>query len=109
MVLVPSIINVYGKHQVDFVLAFPQARIKFDMYMEIPEEIKTKYGNRKTHVLKLLKQLYEKRQGCRVWNQHLPKVLQEIGFQQSRVDDCMFYWRKVIFTVYVDEGIFDSL
>ena len=35
-VLVLSIINRWSTRQVDFVLAFPQANIKFNIYMEIP-------------------------------------------------------------------------
>ena len=46
--------------------------------------------------------------GSRLCNQHLTKRLEKIRYQKSRVDNCMFYWRKVIFIVYVDYGIFAS-
>jgi hypothetical protein len=39
-----------------------QADIEFDMYMELPAGIEMKYGNGKTHVLKLLKNLYGQKQ-----------------------------------------------
>ena len=91
MVLFLSIINGWSTHQVEFFLAFPQAEIEFEMYMKIPQGIETKGGSRTMHVLNLLKNLYGQRQGSRVWNQHLTKGLQEIGFQQYRVDNCMFY------------------
>jgi hypothetical protein len=48
--------------QVDFVLAYTQADIEFNMYMELPAGIETKYGNGKTHILKLLKNLYSQKQ-----------------------------------------------
>ena len=41
------------------------------MYMELLKGVKTKYGDGKMHVLKLLKNLYGQRQGGLVWNLHL--------------------------------------
>jgi hypothetical protein len=32
--------------------------------------------------------------------------LREIGFKQSKVDECVFYRGQTIFIVYVDDGIF---
>jgi hypothetical protein len=43
-----------------------------------------------------------------VWNQHLVKGLLKIGFQQSEIDECVFYRNSTIFVVYVDDGIFAS-
>ena len=40
-----------------FVMAYTQAPIKIDMYMERPPGIETKHGDSKSHVLKLLKSL----------------------------------------------------
>jgi hypothetical protein len=76
--------------------------------MELPKGVEMKDGNRKTHVLKLLKNLYGQKQAGRVWNQHLVKGLKKIGFQQSEVDECVFYRGSTIFVVYVDDGIFAS-
>jgi hypothetical protein len=56
--LVLSILNKLYTRQVDFILAYPQADIEFDMYMDLPKGIETKHGKGKTHVLKLLKNLY---------------------------------------------------
>ena len=108
LILILAIINKWYTRQVDFVLAYPQADIEFDMYMELPHGIETKHGNGKTHVLKLLKNLYGQKQAGRVWNQHLVKGLTDIGFKQSKVDECAFFRGNVIFIVYVDDGIFAS-
>jgi hypothetical protein len=35
--------------QVDFVMAYPQAPVEMDMYMELPTGIHTKHGNSKDH------------------------------------------------------------
>lgn len=94
--------------QVDFVLAFPQADIEYDMYMELPRGIEITTGGRKSHVLKLKKNLYGQKQAGRVWNRHLHKKLKQIGFQQSQYDDCLYYKGRTMFAVYVDDGIFIS-
>jgi hypothetical protein len=46
------------------------------MYMEIPRGFDFE-GSRKTHALRLKKNLYGTRQAGRVWNQHLHKGLIE--------------------------------
>jgi histone deacetylase 1/2 len=101
-----SLLNQWYTRQIDFILAYPQAQIEFDMYMELPKGIEMADGSRKTHVLKLLKNLYGQKQAGRVWNQHLVKGLIKIGFKQSEIDECVFYRSKTIFVVYVDDGIF---
>jgi hypothetical protein len=42
LLLVLSILNNWHTRQVDFVLAYTQADIKFNMYMELPMGIETK-------------------------------------------------------------------
>ncbi len=44
--------------QVDFVMAYQQALIEMDIYMELSQGIQTKHGNSKEHVLKLEKNIY---------------------------------------------------
>jgi hypothetical protein len=77
--------------------------------MELPKGIKTRYGNGKTHVLKLLKNLYGQKQAGQVWNQHLTKGLKTIGFKQSNVDECIFFRGNVIFIVFTNNVIFASI
>jgi hypothetical protein len=51
-------------------MAYPQAPIKMDMYMELPTGIHTKHENFKDQVLKLLANIYGKASQSRV--EHLP-------------------------------------
>ncbi len=90
-------------------MAYPQAPIKMDMYMELPDGILLKEGNQQGHVLKLLTNLYGQKQAGQVWNSYLIGKLLEIDFKQSQIDDCVFYRGDVIFIVYVDDGIFLGL
>jgi Reverse transcriptase (RNA-dependent DNA polymerase) len=61
--------------QVDFIQAYPQADIKYDVYMVLTKGIQTRYGNGRMNVLKLLKIVYEQKQAGRVWSQKLSQGL----------------------------------
>ncbi len=74
-----------------FVMAYLQAPIEMDMYMELATGIHTKHVNSKDHVLKLLTNIYKQKQAGRVWNSYLVTKLQEINFKQSLIDACVFY------------------
>ncbi len=104
LMLMFGIINGWAPRQVDFVMAYPQAPIEMDVYMELPPGIDTTLGDSKDFVLLLLNNLYGKKQAGRVWNQNL--VDKHIGFKQSLVDECMLYRGDIIFMIYVDDGIF---
>jgi hypothetical protein len=87
-------------------MAYPQAPIEIDMYMEIPQGIDLKNCNSKDNILKLLANLYDQKQAGCVWNSYLVNKLLEMEFKQPLIDDCVFYRGDVIFIVYVDDGIF---
>jgi hypothetical protein len=60
---------------------------------------------RGTCVLKLLRNLYGQKQAGRVWYTHLVTGLKALGFVQSSVDECVFYYKQSVFLVYVDDTI----
>ncbi len=78
-------------------MAYPQAPIEMDMYMELPTGIHTKHGNSKDQVLKLLANIYGQKQAGCMWNSYLVTKLREINFKQSFIDSCIFYWDDDIF------------
>jgi hypothetical protein len=106
LVIIFGIIFCWALRQVDFVMAYPQAPIEMDIYMELPQGIQTTHGNSKDHVLKLEKNIYGQKQARRVWNSFLVDKLLSIGFTTSSIDDCVFFRDDIIFMVYVDDGIF---
>jgi hypothetical protein len=106
LMIVFGIIFCWSLCQVDFVMAYSQAPIETDPYMELPQGVQVVTGNSKDHVLKLLKNIYGQKQAGRVWNSFLVDKLTSIGFQHSTIDDCVFFRSKVVFMVYVDDGIF---
>jgi hypothetical protein len=87
-------------------MAYLQAPIEMDIYMELPQGIQTAHGNSKGHALKLKKNIYGQKQAGRVWNSFLVDKLLSIGFTTSLIDDCMFFHNDIIFMVYMDDGIF---
>lgn len=107
MILTLSLLKGWKTKQIDFVLAYPQAEVQCELYMEIPQGFHFQ-GSRKSHVLKLLRNLYGQKQAGRVWYEHLVSTLKQLGFNQSEVDPCLFYRGKVIFLTFVDDCIATS-
>jgi hypothetical protein len=99
-------LNKWHTRQCNFVLTYPQAPIEFDLYMDLPNGIQLSSGNNKTHVLRLIKNLYGWKQAGRVCNHHLDKGLLKAGFVVSTVEECVVYKGSTIFIVYVDDCIF---
>jgi Reverse transcriptase (RNA-dependent DNA polymerase) len=87
--------------QLDFVLAFPQASVETDLYMEIPAGFKV--ASNKNKVLKLIDNLYGQKQAGRVWNNFLNDGLIKIGFTQSENDPCVFWRNATIIVIYTDD------
>jgi hypothetical protein len=106
LLIVLGILFNWALCQVDFVMAYSQAPIKMDMYMELPKGIHTKHGNSKDRVLKLLANIYGQKQAGRVWNNYLVTNLWAINFKQSLIDDCIFYRDDIIFIIYAGNRIF---
>jgi Reverse transcriptase (RNA-dependent DNA polymerase) len=90
--------------QLDFVLAFPQAPVETDIYMDIPKGFEYK-GNKDDHVLKLVNNLYGQKQAGRVWNLYLTEGLIKLGFKQSKNDPCIYWRDDVIIIIYTDDTI----
>jgi hypothetical protein len=105
LTLVLSLIYQWTTRQIDFVLAFPQADVECELYMELPRGLIFDGCHRDTHCLKLLKNLYGQKQAGRVWHEYLVEGLIERHFKQSIVDNCVFYKGSTILLVYVDDAI----
>jgi hypothetical protein len=99
-----SLLAGWHTRQLDFVLAYPQAPVECDLYMEIPRGFHFQ-GSRKSHVLQILQNIYGQKQAGRVWNQHLTKGLLARGFKQSWFDECVFYKDGCVVLIYVDDTI----
>ena len=68
LMIVFGIIFGWSLKQIDFVMAYPQAPIECNLYMDLPHGVLVKGGNLKDYALKILQNVYGQKQGGRVWN-----------------------------------------
>ena len=101
--------SVHGWHtkQIDFVQAFAQAPVEKTLYMKIPAGVKIEGdGDTKDYVLKIHRNIYGQKQAGRVWNKYLSrKLTKELGFKQSKVDECVYYRGKTLYVLYTDDSL----
>jgi Reverse transcriptase (RNA-dependent DNA polymerase)/GAG-pre-integrase domain len=91
--------------QLDFVLAFLQAPVETDIFMEIPTGFKITKADQPDSVLHLVNNLYGQKQAGRVWNLYLADGLKALGFHQSKNDPCIFWRGKSLIVIYTDDTI----
>jgi histone deacetylase 1/2 len=102
--LTMGVLRGWHCRQLDFVLAYTQADVECEIYMEIPRGF-TVDGNPKDYALRLEKNLYGLKQAGRVWNQHLTRQLLALGFTQSEIDPCVFYRGTCVLLIYCDDTL----
>jgi hypothetical protein len=78
--------NLKGK-QIDFTQAFPQAKLKEDIYLRFPAGFEHK---NKIWALKLKRKLYGLIQASRNWFLKLSAIYERLGFKQSKSNPCIF-------------------
>jgi hypothetical protein len=116
LLLTLTLVLGWYTRQINFVLAFPQAHTRTDLFMEVPSHFEVINGelSRNTsapnprhqpNVLKLLKNLYGLKDAGLTWFEHLKGGLESRGFCQSLVEPCMFVKDKLILLVYVDDCV----
>ena len=107
MLTLSKIHNLHTK-SIDFVLAYPQADVKTPIFLYTPQGVLLAQG-RSNVVLKLKKNLYGLKDAGRTWWEHLSAGLEDMGFTQSAVDNCLWTKGTTTIIIYVDDCIiFDS-
>jgi hypothetical protein len=92
LILTMAIIKNWYTKQIDYVLAYTQAKIETDnVYMKIPRGFEIPGSRPEEYVLKIDRNIYGGKAAGRVWNKHLVERLTQIGFKQSKIDHCLFY------------------
>ena len=87
---------------IDFVIAFPQADIDVDIYMQLPIGMEAD-DTPGRYFLKLNKLLYGLKQALHNFYSHLTKGLESRGFVPSKLGPCVYYRDDAIVMVYVDD------
>lgn len=115
IMLTLALINDWHVRSIDFVLAFPQAPVKTDIFMsppKVPPDFKIldlpKPSDRITNCYKLIKNLYGLKDAGKTWFDFLSKGLEERGWKPSEIDTCLFTKPGIILMVYVDDAILIS-
>ena len=100
---------VHGWHtkQIDFVQAFAQALVEKMLYMKVPAGMELENGaDPREYALKIHRNMYGQKQAGRVWNKYLvDRLVNKLGFQQSKVDECVFYRGRTLYVLYTDDSL----
>ena len=103
LMLAITIIHKLETKSVDFILAFPQAELDRDVFMELPYGFQ--YGEKGKYVLQLKKNLYGLADASYNWFQKLCEGIESENFVKSEIDQCVFIREDCIILVYVDDMI----
>ena len=107
LLLVIAKIHGLESKSIDFVLAFPQADLDIDFWMELPIGFQTIQDpdHSQLYVLKLKKNLYGLNQASFNWYEKLRDGLKDRGFKPSKIDQCLYMKDGMGILVYVDDCI----
>jgi hypothetical protein len=106
LLLTLVLLNNWYTVQLYYVLAYPQAPVKQDLYMLLPKGFLIQgMDNPKDYVLHIHRNIYGQKQAGQVWFQCLLKKLESVGFKQSRHDECVFFKDRMMYVLYTDDSI----
>ena len=115
LVVTMGIIQGWYMNSIDFVMVYPQAKIKTDIYMtppQVPTNFKipdiTNLADRFFNVYKLVKNLYCLKDTGLTWNNHLKDRLISRSCCQSQIDAYLFTTNGILLVLYVDDAILIS-
>jgi hypothetical protein len=91
--------NLKGK-QIDFTQAFPQAKLKEDIYLRFLAGFEHKSEK---WALKLKLNLYGLVQASRNWFLKLSAIYKRLRFKQSKSDQCFFFRKDTMMVLYTDD------
>ena len=103
LLIMANLHNLHTK-SIDFVQAYPQARIKTNIFLYPPPGVEFANNNDQT-VLRLKRNLYELRDAGRTWYEHIMDGLTSIGFSACESDPCILTHGSDILILYVDDCV----
>jgi hypothetical protein len=111
--LLLALCNIHGRESksVEFILAFPQADLKVDIWMELPQGIVVDSSPKssRAYVLKLKKSLYGLKQASLNWFEKRKQALMDCGFTPSEIDPCLYLKNNMVLLTYIDNCLIISL
>nr|YP_003433855.1 hypothetical protein OrrupM_p18 [Oryza rufipogon]YP_514636.1 hypothetical protein OrsaiPp07 [Oryza sativa Indica Group]AAZ99329.1 hypothetical protein [Oryza sativa Japonica Group]AAZ99275.1 hypothetical protein [Oryza sativa Indica Group]AAZ99382.1 hypothetical protein [Oryza sativa Japonica Group]AER12982.1 hypothetical protein [Oryza sativa Indica Group]AER13050.1 hypothetical protein [Oryza sativa Indica Group] len=110
LILSLAVSNGWSLRQLDVQNAFLHGVLEEDVYMRQPPGYEDK--SKLDYVCKLDKALYGLKQAPRAWFSRLSMKLQNLGFQPSKADASLFFYKKgtisIFVLIYVDDIIVAS-
>ena len=98
--LLLALCNIHGleSKSIDFFLAFPQADLDVDIWMELPTGIviSGKDNESRAYVLKLKESIYGLKQASLNWFEKLKQGLMDRGFTPSEIDPCQYLKESMV-------------
>jgi hypothetical protein len=94
----------------DVSAAFLEGKNDYEMYCRLPKDL-TPEGEQPMR-LRVVGNFYGEKQGPKLWNDHLDKILVSLGFTRCAVMPCLYYLFNnmdfVLILVHVDDGLMVS-
>ena len=103
-IFIMALLMGWHMRSIDFVMAYTQADVKMDIFMQLLVGTTIKGVDSTKHLLKLQKNLYGLKDGQVTWHEHIKAGLFSCGFHQSKVDPCLFIKGTVLLVLYVDDA-----
>ena len=98
-------LNKWKTRQLYFVLAYPHAPAKRELFIHITRGFHIPTPSNKKYVLKILQNIYGTCQSGKTWFLFARHYLIINGFKQSNIDPCVLFYRKFFLFIYVDNVI----
>ena len=103
-VFILALLLGWHMRSIDFVMAYTQADVKTDIFMQLPSGTTIQGVDPNKHLLKLQKNLYGLKDGKVTWHEYINTGLLSRGFHQSKVDPCLFIKGTVLLVLYIDDA-----
>ena len=107
-IFILALILGWDMRSIDFIMAYTQAKVKTDIFMQLPKGTTLPGLDPNKHLLKLQQNLYGLKDGQVTWHEHIKDGLLKQGFKQSNVDPCLFTKGVVLLVLYIDDAAFFS-
>ena len=108
IMLTLTIIHNLHSRSLDFVLAYPQAEVDVDMYMDLPPCVSVPGYDRSVLIMKIERNWYGLCQAGYNWHEHLKTGLVQRQFKPANGDPCIFYKHGIVVLVFVDDCLIFS-
>ena len=100
-------LHTFHTKSVDFVQAYPQAKIKHTIFLCPPPEVELAI-DKEEMILRLICNLYGLKEAGRTWYEHLTEGLDTMGFIPTESDSCILINGTGIIVLYVDDCVIIS-